>query len=235
MNLLLSRFLDKLYLQMQANPAAVTATLLLVVMLLGVTKYMTLHYNLRDKATSLNAKRFKAFLALLRQGKYTEVHPLELEIAFHQAYGFKLSSDEIDFALKRKNTTRLLFDIRYGKAFLHLNDTKSQFMPIHQHRLSLKTREKIVGGLNYALIVPGIFWAGLYCFVNRAGGIPILIELVIGFWIFLVLMRQLNCAHRLEMLTEEPDLPPVSKRKRPKPKQPETSALSIVPDASTGS
>jgi hypothetical protein len=79
-------------------------------------------------------------------------------------------------------------------------------------------------------MAPGIYVSGLYCFFDLQGGLLLLVTFLGGLWTFLVLIRQLACAHRLEIRSEQDILPVKSRKPKSQPHPVIPNALSIVPD-----
>ncbi|HJW56940.1 MAG TPA: hypothetical protein VJ577_16865 [Burkholderiaceae bacterium] len=163
-----------------------------------------LMYAMREKSLNFSDKRLSWLMETLKIERLEAIHPLRLELVFRRAYGYRYNSDEIRLAMARKNTSGLLFDIRYGVSFVRLNKASTGFEVKKEHVLSLQTRERIADWIAQLIFIPAILFSFIFSFLWPVEGIFALVESVVFFVVFMGMSRSLACAQRLLTLDRYP-------------------------------
>lgn len=197
MNAMQNAMLDKLMEFGNDHPAVAIVAAVFGAILITVIACFRVNFMLREKAISLDDKRFKILMDVLKADKASAINPLHLELAFQRAFGRKLTSDEIVFALDRRNTSNLLFDMWHGRAFAKLTPERTGFVIKQKHMLSLKVRGRISDAIAYYLVIPGFLVALIYAIVQPVVGVAFMVEMSVFFWMMLTLARSIACARRL--------------------------------------
>ena len=197
MDAFIKLFLEKFQLLTANHPTLGFIGIALGAVLVGGIACFRMKYALQEKAISLNAARFQPLMDVLQADNAAAVNPLYLELAYQKAFGKKQSFDEITFALRHRNPTKILFDLWHGRLLVKLNPERTGVAPRGTHRFSLRTREKVVDATFTFLAAPAFLFAFVYAFYDPAIGLMYVAEFTLFSWMLLSSTRSLACARSL--------------------------------------
>jgi hypothetical protein len=127
------------------------------------------------------------------------------ELVARVAYGYSYTSDEIEFALARRNPSSTLHDIRHSRAFATMTKDRRSYAPRTQRPfnrpMNLARRQTVTDSV---LLISGL--AFIACVFVTAfdplPGIGLILELGFSIWMMFEASRGVACAIRLCGLTE---------------------------------
>jgi len=196
MNTFFSFMLSNLPQLVQEHPVVAALMFLLGALVFVIGFYVRFNFLLREKALTLNTKRFQTLMKILKADNADILNPLYLELAFQRAFGRRLNRNEIVFALDHNNPSDLLFDLRYGRGHVKLNPEKTGFDLKNPKKLSLRSLERIAD-VGAVIVIPALLFMLVYAFFEPIVGILLLIELSMLFWVLCAGSRSIACAQRL--------------------------------------
>jgi hypothetical protein len=191
--------MDKLIAIFQANPTLWGSVMSAVVFPAG--KAIAWLQGRGEHSHKVKAAKLQWLYESLKAPSPISSDALYRELVFSLAFGFAYTNDEIKFALRQRNPSQTLRDIRYARphAQLTANHAGYEQKPSNNRiaaSVSLKARERIVDVFSVVCIVGIIVSAGLIL-VEPVGATMLLIEMCFGLWMALDGVRSLAAAQRL--------------------------------------
>lgn len=150
--------------------------------------------------TALGRRRTQRWQALLEGDAWRTCHPLVLEEAFTEAYGYELSERDIRFALGRRNPRALFRVLRLCKGMVRLNDEGTAYTHwrgAKVPRWSYMHHAWLVHALGYVPFVVLFFGSSIARHLALSGQWALIGGAVIWWFMNLVCAAWFEAAHKV--------------------------------------